>query len=107
VEARLLELQQLLPVGIEMIPLFEQHRLVDRSIGQFLLNLTASITTVIAALCLFMGWRAGVMVGAVLLLTGHRHRRRDGRNRDRTTTDFAGRHDDRDGHAGRQRHRGD
>ena len=69
VEARLLELQQLLPVGIEMIPLFEQHRLVDRSIGQFLLNLTASITTVIAALCLFMGWRAGVMVGAVLLLT--------------------------------------
>jgi hypothetical protein len=69
VEARLLELQQLLPIGIEMIPLFEQHRLVDRSIGQFLLNLTASITTVIAALCLFMGWRAGVMVGAVLLLT--------------------------------------
>ena len=69
VEARLLELQQLLPIGIEMIPLFEQHRLVDRSIGQFLLNLSASITTVIAALCLFMGWRAGVMVGAVLLLT--------------------------------------
>jgi multidrug efflux pump subunit AcrB len=69
VEQRLKALQQLLPVGIEMIPLFEQHRLVDRSISQFLLNLAASITTVIAALCLFMGWRAGVIVGAVLLLT--------------------------------------
>jgi multidrug efflux pump subunit AcrB len=66
---RLSELQQLLPVGIEMIPLFEQHQLVDRAISQFLVNLIASITTVIMALCLFMGWRAGVMVGAVLLLT--------------------------------------
>ena len=69
VEERLSELQQLLPVGIEMIPLFEQHQLVDRAISQFLVNLIASITTVIMALCLFMGWRAGVMVGAVLLLT--------------------------------------
>ena len=69
VEERLSELQQLLPVGIEMIPLFEQHQLVDRAISQFLINLIASITTVIMALCLFMGWRAGVMVGAVLLLT--------------------------------------
>ena len=69
VEERLSELQQLLPVGIEMIPLFEQHQLVDRAISQFLINLMASITTVIMALCLFMGWRAGVMVGAVLLLT--------------------------------------
>ncbi len=69
VEQRLNALQASLPVGIEMIPLFEQHRLVDRSIKQFLINLSASITTVITALCLFMGWRAGVMVGAVLLLT--------------------------------------
>ena len=69
VEKRLSELQQLLPVGIEMIPLFEQHQLVDQTIGQFLVNLIASVTTVIMALCLFMGWRAGVMVGAVLLLT--------------------------------------
>ena len=69
VEERLSELQQLLPVGIEMIPLFEQHKLVDQTISQFLFNLIASVTTVIMALCLFMGWRAGVMVGAVLLLT--------------------------------------
>ncbi len=69
VEERLSELQQLLPIGIEMIPLFEQHQLVDRAISQFLVNLIASITTVIMALCLFMGWRAGVMVGAVLMLT--------------------------------------
>ncbi|MDC0573967.1 efflux RND transporter permease subunit [Luminiphilus sp.] len=69
VEERLSELQQLLPIGIEMIPLFEQHQLVDRAISQFLVSLIASITTVIMALCLFMGWRAGVMVGAVLMLT--------------------------------------
>ena len=69
VEQRLQYLQQLLPVGVELIPLFEQHRLVDQSISQFLFNLAASVTTVIAALCLFMGWRAGFMVGTVLLLT--------------------------------------
>ncbi|MEK9989575.1 MAG: efflux RND transporter permease subunit, partial [Halieaceae bacterium] len=69
VEQRLNALQSLLPVGIEKIPLFEQHRLVDNAINQFLVNLAASVTTVIGALCLFMGWRAGVMVGAVLLMT--------------------------------------
>jgi multidrug efflux pump subunit AcrB len=107
VETRLLELQQLLPVGIEMIPLFEQHRLVDRSIGQFLLNLTASY---------HHGHRRAMSVyglarrrdgGRSAVTDRHRHRRRDGRYRDRATTDFAGRHDDRDGHAGRQCHRGD
>jgi len=69
IEQRLNALQSLLPAGIEKIPLFEQHRLVDNAINQFLVNLAASVTTVIGALCLFMGWRAGVMVGAVLLMT--------------------------------------
>ena len=69
IEQRLNTLQSLLPAGIEKIPLFEQHRLVDNAISQFLVNLAASVTTVIGALCLFMGWRAGVMVGAVLLMT--------------------------------------
>lgn len=69
VEQRLDSLQALLPLGIEKIPLFEQHRLVDNAINQFLINLAASVITVIGALCLFMGWRAGMMVGSVLLLT--------------------------------------
>lgn len=69
VEQRLNELQLLLPVGMQLKPLFEQHRVVDQAIDTFLVNLAASVSTVIGALCLFMGWRAGLMVGAVLLVT--------------------------------------
>lgn len=69
VERRLGELQSLLPAGMELRPLFEQHHVVDQAIDTFLVNLAASVSTVIGALCLFMGWRAGFMVGAVLLVT--------------------------------------
>jgi multidrug efflux pump subunit AcrB len=42
---------------------------VAESINRFLFNLLISVATVVGALCLFMGWRAGTVVGSVLLLT--------------------------------------
>ena len=69
VEQEIYSLQNLLPVGVKIEPIYEQHRVVDRSIGSFLKNLSLSILTVILVLCLFTGWRAGLMVGAVLLIT--------------------------------------
>ncbi len=69
VDARMRELVAELPVGVEMDPVYRQHASVEQSINEFLANLAMSVATVVGALCVFMGWRAGTVVGAVLLLT--------------------------------------
>ena len=69
VEQRIYALKKSLPVGMDIQPIYEQHRVVDRTISSFLINLSLSIFTVIVVLCLFTGWRAGLLVGAVLLVT--------------------------------------
>ena len=69
VEARLAELMVDLPVGVELQPIYEQHAVVDDAINGFLINLAMSVAIVIGVLCVFMGWRAGLTVGSVLLLT--------------------------------------
>ena len=58
-----------LPLGTAFHPIYRQHKIVEASISTFLRNLLMSIATVIAALCVFMGWRAGTVVGSILLLT--------------------------------------
>lgn len=58
-----------LPAGIILQPIYDQAQVVDEAVSGFITNLVISVAVVIATLCLFMGWRAGVVVGAVLLLT--------------------------------------
>ncbi len=58
-----------LPIGVSMTPIYKQHTVVEHAIGNFLKNLAISVLTVVIALNLFMGWRAGTVVGLVLLLT--------------------------------------
>ncbi len=69
VEARLAELAPRIPLGIEIHPIYEQHKVVDESIDDFIVNLIVSVSIVILSLCLMMGWRVGLIVGATLLLT--------------------------------------
>ncbi|WP_431065736.1 efflux RND transporter permease subunit [Methylotuvimicrobium sp.] len=69
VEARLAELAPRIPLGIEIHPIYEQHKVVDESIDDFIVNLAVSVSIVILSLCLMMGWRVGLIVGATLLLT--------------------------------------
>ncbi len=69
VEARLEALQETLPVGVSLEPIYEQHRVVDDANKGFLTSLALSVSVVILVLALFMGWRAAVVVGATLLLT--------------------------------------
>lgn len=69
VDARLAELTAELPLGVEVHPIYRQNAVVSSAIGSFLKNLLLSVATVVGALCLFMGWRAGTVVGSVLLLT--------------------------------------
>ncbi|MFK7746381.1 MAG: efflux RND transporter permease subunit [Roseobacter sp.] len=69
VEAHLKEIETILPLGVELHPIYEQHRVVDEANIGFLSSLAMSVGVVIAVLALFMGWRAAVVVGVSLLLT--------------------------------------
>lgn len=69
VEAVLNQQMTDLPLGVALEPIYQQHLIVENALNAFLLNLLISVSIVILVLCLFMGWRAGVVVGVALLLT--------------------------------------
>jgi len=69
VRERIDEILAQLPAGIILQPIYDQAQVVDDAVSGFILNLVMSVVVVILTLCIFMGWRAGVVVGAVLLLT--------------------------------------
>lgn len=69
VDDKLAELAPLIPLGIDLAPIYQQHRVVEQSSNDFLVNLAMSVGIVVAVLAVFMGWRAAVVVGATLLLT--------------------------------------
>ncbi|MBB4285650.1 efflux RND transporter permease subunit [Roseospira goensis] len=69
VDRKLASLEAALPVGVTLHTIYDQAAVVDDAVRGFLVNLLASVSIVIAALCLFMGWRAGVVVGTILFLT--------------------------------------
>ncbi|WP_313058087.1 efflux RND transporter permease subunit [Stutzerimonas nitrititolerans] len=69
VEAALQAMQHLMPLGAELHPLYQQHRIVNDSVNSFALNVFLSVAIVVGVLCLAMGLRAGVIIGAVLFLT--------------------------------------
>ena len=69
VEARLAQLVAGLPDGVRVSPIYQQHKVVDAAVSGFLVSLAQSVAIVIGALMLAMGWRAGLVVAATLLLT--------------------------------------
>ena len=69
VNAKVNTLLQQLPVGITLTPIYDQASVVDESVDGFITNLVMSVAVVTLTLCLFMGWRSGIVVGSVLLVT--------------------------------------
>ncbi len=69
VDAKLAELAPEIPLGVDLHPIYEQHKIVDESVTDFIGNLATSVVIVITVLWLFMGWRMSLVVGATLLLT--------------------------------------
>ena len=69
VEQRLAQLERHIPIGVELHPIYRQHRVVEEASNDFLVNLAMSVAIVTIVLTLFMGWRAGAVVGSTLLLT--------------------------------------
>ncbi len=66
---RFAELEQDIPWGVQLHPIYEQHVVVDEASNAFLVNLAMSVAIVVIVLALFMGWRASIVVGGTLLLT--------------------------------------
>ena len=69
VDARLEALKALIPLGVNIQPIYQQHKVVDDSMNGFIVNLIISVAIVIFVLCVMMGWHIGLIVGATLLLT--------------------------------------
>ena len=69
IEAKLAEVLAKLPTGINISTIYNQAKIVDESVDGFITNLEISVVVVTLALCLFMGWRSGIVVGGTLLIT--------------------------------------
>ena len=69
VEAHLDRITHLIPAGIVLQPIYEQHRVVERTSVSFLQSLVLSIGIVIGVLAIFMGVRAAGVVGVTLGLS--------------------------------------
>ena len=69
VRARLKELDSQRPIGIDLEIISYQSDSVREAVDGFVENLAAAVVIVVLVLILFMGWRSGVIVGSVLLLT--------------------------------------
>ncbi len=68
-DAKLAELDGSIPYGVEVLPIYQQHVVVEQASNDFLVNLAMSVAIVVAVLGIFMGWRAAIVVGSTLLLT--------------------------------------
>jgi len=69
VDTRLAELESSRPIGMSLTGVYDQPKLVDKSVSDFLFSLLQAIVIVIAILLLSMGMRSGILMGGILLLT--------------------------------------
>lgn len=69
VNRKMASLQTVIPVGMEMVSVYDQPAEVETSVGGFLVSVAEAVVIVIGVLLLFMGLRTGIVIGAVLLVT--------------------------------------
>ena len=69
IEAKIEELQEILPIGIEIHRVHWQSAIVDESVKGFFINLVQAVAIVLFVLAISMGWRMGVIIGTALVMT--------------------------------------
>lgn len=69
VRQRLDELESERPIGIELTSVYDQAKIVSKSVNNFLISLAQAIAIVIVVLLFAMGLRSGLLMGGILLLT--------------------------------------
>ena len=68
-DQRLGELEARTPLGMELNVVYDQPSVVDEAVSGFLVSLMQAVAIVIVVLMLFMGWRSGLLMGFILLIT--------------------------------------
>lgn len=68
-QQRLTELEARTPLGMELSIVYNQPQVVDEAVSSFLVSLAQAVAIVIVVLMLFMGWRSGLLMGFILLIT--------------------------------------
>jgi multidrug efflux pump subunit AcrB len=66
---KITELLSIIPVGMELVAVYNQPVEVDNSVSGFIVSVAQAVAIVIAVLLIFMGLRTGIIIGAVLLIT--------------------------------------
>jgi multidrug efflux pump subunit AcrB len=69
IQAKLNELAPNKPPQVEINSIYYQSKVVTESVDTFVINLIEAVAIVVVLLMLFMGWRSGLLIGAILLLT--------------------------------------
>jgi len=69
IDKRLAQLRANTPLGITIHTITSQSRIVEKAVSGFVTNLISAVTIVILLLVVFMGWREGLIIGFVLILT--------------------------------------
>lgn len=68
-QQRLSELQSRTPLGMDLNIVYNQPKVVDDAVSGFLVSLMQAVAIVVIVLMLFMGWRSGLLMGFILLIT--------------------------------------
>ena len=69
VEAKLAEIETLIPAGIELVTLYPENVIAKEANNGFILNLVESLLIVIVIIMLVMGFRAGMLIGSSLIFS--------------------------------------
>ena len=69
IEQRIDYISELIPVGLQLQPIYEQPTIVDESIQNFMTSLYQALAIVVGVLLIAMGLRSGLIIAAILLLT--------------------------------------
>ena len=69
VRLKLAQLEEQMPVGIEMVTLYPEDQIAREANNGFILNLIESVVIVVAILMLTMGFRSGMIIGISLVVT--------------------------------------
>ncbi len=69
IDKRLKALATNTPLGITVHTITSQSKIVEKAVSGFVTNLISAVAIVILLLVVFMGWREGLVIGFVLILT--------------------------------------
>jgi len=69
IDEHLAELEYQRPHGIHVESVYNQPKEVEKSVDGFIVSLVEAIAIVIVVLLIFMGFKSGILIGGILLLT--------------------------------------